>query len=168
MRHIAIEPTFEAWQAAARALLREGLTPDDVAWSEPDGPGRVSEPHAARADPPEPSPTVRVPRQFLDLARQVASHRDPTRWTLLYRVLWRLVHESRDLLKAASDPEVRRLHAMAAEARREAHRAEVAELSLAEGAAEGAAPFVPPNASLDDLREAVRRCTGCDLYQHAT
>src|SRR5207247_9933254 len=109
-----------------------------------------------------------VPRQFLDLARQVASHRDPTRWTLLYRVLWRLVHESRDLLKAASDPEVRRLHAMAAEARREAHRAEVAALSLAEGAAEAAAPFVPPNASLDDLREAVRRCTGCDLYQHAT
>jgi DNA polymerase len=34
--------------------------------------------------------------------------------------------------------------------------------------APGAAPFVPPDASLDDLRAAVQKCQGCDLYRHAT
>jgi DNA polymerase len=32
----------------------------------------------------------------------------------------------------------------------------------------GATPFVPSNASLAELREAATRCTGCDLYRHAT
>ncbi|HEX5452343.1 MAG TPA: UdgX family uracil-DNA binding protein [Stellaceae bacterium] len=31
-----------------------------------------------------------------------------------------------------------------------------------------AAPFVPPNAGLDELREAAADCTGCDLYKNAT
>ena len=42
MRRIAIQPTFEAWQAAARVLLREGISPADVLWSESGTPGGVS------------------------------------------------------------------------------------------------------------------------------
>src|SRR5207247_6291301 len=34
MRTVAIEPTFESWQAAARMLLREGVPPADVRWRE--------------------------------------------------------------------------------------------------------------------------------------
>lgn len=32
----------------------------------------------------------------------------------------------------------------------------------------GAAPFVPPRATLAKLREAVQRCEGCPLYRNAT
>jgi DNA polymerase len=32
----------------------------------------------------------------------------------------------------------------------------------------GAAPFVPNDRTLPVLQEAVQRCRGCDLYQHAT
>lgn len=32
----------------------------------------------------------------------------------------------------------------------------------------GAAPFVPDDATLDELKRAAERCTGCDLYHHAT
>jgi uracil-DNA glycosylase family protein len=32
----------------------------------------------------------------------------------------------------------------------------------------GAAPFVPPNGSIEELRTAVQKCEGCDLYRHAT
>lgn len=32
----------------------------------------------------------------------------------------------------------------------------------------GAAPFVPPHASLDQLRAAAQKCEGCDLFRHAT
>ncbi|OLC35694.1 MAG: uracil-DNA glycosylase [Candidatus Rokubacteria bacterium 13_1_40CM_4_69_5] len=37
-----------------------------------------------------------------------------------------------------------------------------------EEAGPGAAPFVPAHASLAELGQAATRCTGCDLYRHAT
>jgi uracil-DNA glycosylase len=83
-------------------------------------------------------------------------------------VLWRLVHEGRELLERGADPQIRRLTAMAAEARRGAWRLEQAEMREVETKGPGAAPFVPANASLPALREAAAHCTGCDLYRHAT
>jgi DNA polymerase len=163
MRTVVIEPTFEAWQAAARTLLRGGVPPSEVAWAE-SPPGAVAEPAPA----PQVQPAARVPRQFLDLARQVAGTSDPARWQFLYEILWRLVHESRDLLKEGRDPQVRRLFAMAAQARRAAERAEVQEMIELEAVGAGARPFVPDGAGLTELRAAAGRCTGCDLYRHAT
>src|SRR5438445_3373014 len=116
MRQIEIAPTFDAWQAAARKLLRENVPPAEVEWRE-----------VRAGAPPSPAyvPAVaRVPRQFIDLARQVAGHRDPTRWSFLYDVLWRLVHDEHDLLKQGSDPQARRLFAMAGQARRDAYQDE--------------------------------------------
>jgi DNA polymerase len=158
---VEIAPIFESWQAQARALLRDAVPPTDVDWRESSDP--------ARPAPPVFIPAVaRVPRQFLDLARQVATHRDPTRWAFLYEMLWRLVHEDHDLLKRGGDRQVRRLFAMAAQARREAHQEEVAEMLKLEQEGAGAAPFVPANAGLTELGEAATRCTGCELYRHAT
>jgi uracil-DNA glycosylase family protein len=149
MRAAEITPTFEAWQAVARALLRDGVPPAEVAWRE------VTVPRATvDAQPPG---GARVPRAFLDLARQAAGATDPARWHVLYAVLFRLVHESRELLASTRDPDVRRLNALAAQARHEA-----------QPAAASAAPFVPAGASLDDLRAAAPRCQGCELYRHAT
>src|SRR5437773_11785741 len=75
MRQIEIAPTFDAWQAAARTLLRESVPPAEVEWRE------VSE-----SAPPPPRAYVpavaRVPRQFLDLAAQGAGPRGPTRWAV--------------------------------------------------------------------------------------
>ncbi|HSE93951.1 MAG TPA: UdgX family uracil-DNA binding protein [Methylomirabilota bacterium] len=161
MRTVEIAPTFEAWQAAARALLREGVPPAEVAWREHD----VSD--AETGPPAHVPPVARVPRQFLDLARQAASATDPGRWTALYEALWRIVHESHDLLERTRDPAVRHLAALAAQGRREARRDEAAEVPALE-AEGGAARFVPAGAGLDALREAAARCTGCDLYRHAT
>ena len=141
MKEVEIQPTFEAWQAAARALLGAGVPPGEITWRE--GTGSATTPAAPAHS------AARVPRRFIELARQVASHRDPTRWALLYDVLWRLVHESRDLLNDGADPKVRRLIALAAEG-------------------PGAAAFVPANAGLVELREAAAQCTGCELYRHAT
>src|SRR5947199_361352 len=68
MRTVAITPTFEGWQSAARALLREGVAPAEVGWREA-APGEA--PTNAAHDAPAPG-AARVPRQFLDLARQGA------------------------------------------------------------------------------------------------
>jgi uracil-DNA glycosylase len=154
VRTIEIEPTFEAWQAAARAVLHEGVPPHALTWRE-----------AAGALPPPAAPgTARVPRQFIELAQQAAAAADPPRWHTLYAVLYRLVHESRELLANANDPDVRRLDALAAEGRRNVQRPE----PVLEPAATSAEPFVPRGASLDELRAAGAGCRGCDLYRHAT
>jgi uracil-DNA glycosylase len=34
--------------------------------------------------------------------------------------------------------------------------------------APGAAPFIPPHATLSQLRQAVQACQGCDLYRNTT
>jgi uracil-DNA glycosylase family protein len=152
MKTIEIEPTFEGWQAAARALLRENVPPADVRWRE----GAKTRQPSLHAEPSS-SGAVRVPREFLELARQAAAAPDPTRWHVLYDVLWRLAHENRDLLKDARDPGVQRLRALVT-------------LNATEPApdGEGAAPLVPSGASLGELSEAAARCTGCDLHRHAT
>jgi len=155
MKTIEIEPTFESWQEAARALLREGVPPVQVRWRE----GREAHQPSLRAEP-APSDAVRVPRQFLELARQASAASDPARWQILYDTLWRLVHENRDLLKDARDPGVRRLQALLTP------KGAPTETSAAPG--EGAAPFVPVNAGLGELKAAAAHCQGCDLYHHAT
>jgi DNA polymerase len=159
MRTVDFVPTFEGWQAAARALVRERVPPAEVTWREV----------AAALPAAAPGPGVaRVPRQFLDLARQAAGASDPGRWAALYAVLFRLVGEGRDVLADARDPDVRRLKGLAAQAWRQAQQAERQETLALEQQGGGAAPFVPPGAGLDELRAAAARCEGCELFRHAT
>ncbi len=160
MRAVEIAPTFEAWQHAARGLLRDEVPPAEVEWREAPSTAPAPEPAVS-------SPVARVPRQFIELAGQVARLRDPARWALLYELLWRLVHENRELLAAGTDPQVRRLVGLAAQARREAYRDELDEMRRVEETG-GALPFVPAGAGLAELGQAATRCTGCDLHRHAT
>lgn len=166
MRTVVIAPTFEAWQATARELLREGVPPADVAWRDTatgHPPATAPAAHAAvqGALPgmtPAPSPPARVPRKFVDLARDLAAHRDPARWTLLYAVLWRLVHDDRTLLDVQADPQVATLLRMRREIAQEALRPP----------APGARAWIPADGDLSRLADAIKRCEGCDLYRHAT
>jgi uracil-DNA glycosylase len=155
---IAIVPTLEAWQAAARALLSRGVAPAAVSWREAHD--------APIVDAPPPG-GARVPRQFLDLAAKAAAAADPARWQVLYTILWRLVHERRDLLADAGDADVRRLQAIAAQGRRPARPADAPEAPASAPPADGAQSFVPRGASLDELRAAAAQCRGCELYRHA-
>ena len=159
MQTVTIAPVFESWQAAARVLLADGVAPGLVEWRE------AADAPAIAAPPPG---GARVPRQFLDVARQAAAASDPARWSALYTVLWRLVHESRELLADAHDPDVRRLNGLAAQGRREAQQAEMREVLALEQQGSGAAPFVPSGATLDELRAAAARCEGCELFRRAT
>src|SRR5262245_6216114 len=152
-RTVEVGPTFEGWQAVARTLLHDEVPPRDVKWHE----GEPTTPPATAA----PS-KVRVPREFVELARRAAEASDPERWAVLYEVLWRLAHDERDLLAHPHDPQVRRLKTLAAQGEREPRSA---------GPpieAQGAGAFIPPGATLDELIHASARCQGCDLYRHAT
>jgi len=47
-----------------------------------------------------------VPKAFLPTARVVACHREPRRWKLLYRLLWRLTHGEPRLLDCDGDEDI--------------------------------------------------------------
>src|SRR5262249_26570392 len=110
----------------------------------------------------------RAPRQSLALARRAAACSASARWSALYTVLWRLVHERHDLLALSDDRDVRRLFALAARARRETERSDQQEVLRLEAEGGGARPFVPAGGDLDALKQAATRCEGCDLFRHAT
>lgn len=111
---------FAAWRDAARGLLAAGVVPEDVAWRVAgDAPGLFAE----AMPPPRPdAPHPLVPRAFVELAESAIRHRDPERFALLYRVLWRLQHGERELMHLAADPDIARLEAFAKSVRRDAHK----------------------------------------------
>lgn len=115
---------FPAWRSAARTLLAADIPPEGVVWRVPgDAPDLLAVP---LADPPEPPPpaaaTARIPRGFIALAECAIQHRDPARFALLYRLLWRLTHGEAGLLTHATDPDIIRVEAMAKAVRRDAHK----------------------------------------------
>lgn len=106
---------YHDWRKRARDLLRSDTPPDQVVWEEEAGKqaaldGVFEEPDAAAKTTAVRIPTV--PAAFLALAEMAGCHRDPVRWTLLYRVLWRLTHGERTLLENEVDDDVRALRLM--------------------------------------------------------
>ncbi len=160
MREMVIEPSYEGWRDAARRLLADRVSPEQVAWRE-----RAGEPSVfGVAEPPGAggagsAPEMRVPRAFAELAEVAARHPDPARWSLLYAVLWRIAAGDRDVLAEARNDDVARLRRI---------ERDVREGLVAPPPAVGAAAFVPPTRDLDVLRRAAASCRGCDLYRHAT
>lgn len=108
MQQIAIAPSFDAWQREARICLAGGLAPSQCTFRDTETPQPSL--FAAAKQAPGARATLKVPRAFVQLARTVAVHRDPLRWDLLYRMVWRLVHDEPRLLEDLFDPDVAAAH----------------------------------------------------------
>jgi probable DNA metabolism protein len=120
MHHITLdsETDFDGWRKAARALALSDVKPSDVGWRVADDAPELFEP----SPPLEPPPgTFNVPAKFVELAEVAILHRNPERFALLYRLLWRL-RQDHDLLDIATDPDVAEIAAMAKAVRRDEHK----------------------------------------------
>lgn len=87
---------LDGFRREARRLHAEGVRPNDAHWSICEGVApalfdEVSLPQPERSIVNE--QPLRVPSRFLSLAERVILHREPQRFALLYRLLWRLQHE---------------------------------------------------------------------------
>ena len=125
MEQITFAPTFTAWQQAARRALHAGVEPRAIHWQELDDTQPALGMFEGQGDEPAPAmPTSehRVPRAFVDVARRVACHRDPQRWALLYRILFRLTHGEAHLLHLAVDPDIHLFTQMDRAIRRDVHK----------------------------------------------
>ncbi len=127
MRRIEVE-NYADWRKRARSLLAAGEAPQMLQLCDPSAAQAdlfaSAAPTALRANACSAGATrdARVPRRFLAMARLVAQHRDPSRWQLLYRLLWRLCRVSPELLEDAADRDVATARALADAVRRDAHK----------------------------------------------
>ena len=100
---------FPEWRAAARGLLLAGVEPVEVIWADPAVPASLF------ADAPGAPVLVvdrkvgRVPPRFVQLGQVALCHIDPSRFGLLYSLLWRLQKDRRVLFNL-DDTDVMRLN----------------------------------------------------------
>ena len=123
MFEASIEPTYASWHAQARALLSAGVDPSQVTWTDT----TTHQPLLGELVKPAPlqprsRARVSVPRQFIESATLATRHSSPGRWTLLYRVLWRITHGERTLLDNELDDDARELRALVRGVREDAER----------------------------------------------
>ncbi|MBY8335962.1 UdgX family uracil-DNA binding protein [Alteriqipengyuania sp. NZ-12B] len=113
---------FAFWRERARALIQCDIPPDKVAWIEPSGNGDLFSNGGMRLpEPPADAPPVRASKRYLSVAQNAALHRDPQRFALLYRLLWRLQRNLR-IMEDKADPDVRRVEELDKNVRRDSHK----------------------------------------------
>jgi len=115
----------DGFREAARRLLAHGEAPETVHWAVAGEAPSLWEDHG------EPAPTAfaghrptepfKVPAGFVALCETTLLHRDPQRFALMYRLLWRLRHEP-GFWCDELDPERRRAEQLAREVRRDIHK----------------------------------------------
>lgn len=117
---------FHDWQPFARYLLYKQIPPDNVCWSSAASGdlfgGKVALTSEEVTVPAVASARIHISRQFISLARFAACHRDPQRFNVLYRLLWRLFKGERKLLQDAADPLVITANRLAKEVGRDRHK----------------------------------------------
>ena len=117
-----VHPPWDAqtWRRQARTAVRAAIAPEAIDWLDGDSTALLPARALDEAEPVLSAP--RVPQALLTLADAVACHRDPGRFGLLYRLLWRLAHGESGLLSTPTDADVRDAFALAQEVRRDAHK----------------------------------------------
>ncbi len=139
MRVFEIRDGFDEFRSVAKTCIEQGFAPEHVRFVEPGGEGDLFSQLTIPSDVTnwvrDPSYTYDaggllekanakffVPAKFMDIARDVAHHKSPDKWTLIYRLLWRITHETRHLLEIATDDDVIAAHHMQKAVSREIHK----------------------------------------------
>jgi len=131
---------FEGWRTAARTLLLAEVPPEQVTWLAGGEASLLADenqplPLAAR-------PAARIPAELLGLIESLLCHRDPQRYGLAYRLVWRTTHGERALLQLLTDPDVVRARNAEKSVRRDSHKMKAFVRFREVMAADGDAVFV--------------------------
>jgi DNA polymerase len=115
---LTAEDDFEGWRDHARALAAARVSPGAVVWQVGDEPVDLFGDEAVLGGS---AGQLRVPRRFVELAREAILHSDPERFALLYTLLTRAMADSH-VMEDSADPLLQRLERMAKAVRRDIHK----------------------------------------------
>jgi uracil-DNA glycosylase len=116
------ETDLDGFRREARALLARRVPPEHVHWSAgPCHDDLFAGTQAPAIDEPPPDGGIGVPPAFLELCHTVVLHSEPRRFALLYRLLWRLVHEPA-LRHDPLDPDMLHARELAKAVQRDIHK----------------------------------------------
>ncbi|MBC7796254.1 MAG: TIGR03915 family putative DNA repair protein [Pyrinomonadaceae bacterium] len=104
MIQVLIENSYKSWRETARKLLQAEVLPNDIVWVN-DAQNGLFENFKFESKAKQ---IFKVPFEFPSLAETVACVDDAEKWSLLYRILWRLTNENRHLLEIESDDDIRK------------------------------------------------------------
>lgn len=108
---------FAEWRTAARALLANGVAPEDVSWRGDDEGASLF----GDAGAPAAAGAVSLPRELLEIADRVICYRDAAVPARLYRIVWRAAGD-RQLLARTTDADVDWLRKADKAIRRDIHK----------------------------------------------
>ena len=115
------------FRRTARALLAQQMLPEQVSWHSTSDATQDMFAADTQLSPYvhnaafNDAPVVTVPPEFLTLCESVILHSDPGRFGLLYRILWRLMHEP-GLRHDPLDADMMKAQHMAQAVRRDMHK----------------------------------------------
>jgi len=123
MRNIVLSPSagFEEWRVQARFCLQENLYPHQILWQTSDK--SEQDLFVGQADKnSQNTAKFTISKEFINLAHYAACHSSPERFSLLYRVLWRLCHENKMLLHFKTDNDIVKMNSYIKSVRRDAYK----------------------------------------------
>ncbi len=118
MINAPVSGSFADWRETARGLIAQSVEPENVIWAAETQGGLFRSELSGTG----PECNVKVPANFIRLAQAVACFDEPKRWELLYRILFRLTHEDRNLLEIESDADVSQAKRMEKAVSRDVHK----------------------------------------------
>lgn len=118
MIQVSVENNFASWRAAARKLLQAEIAPNEILWASDLQNGLFENDFGKQSN----DTIIKVPADFLSIAEAVACFDDCSKWSLLYRLLFRIIYENRNLLSIESDDDVRQTLLMEKAVARDVHK----------------------------------------------
>lgn len=118
MIHISVENNFTSWRNAARRCLQNSVAPHEILWTDVEQNGLFASDLEEKAIKEK----FTVSADFISLAETVLCFDDAERFSLLYRLLYRIVYENKNLLHIESDDDVRKARLMEKAIYRDVHK----------------------------------------------
>jgi DNA polymerase len=106
---------WNEWREKARKQLMDGVSPAEAIWN--DTPQFL---FSVLERKPLDKPVI--PKEFLEMGPLIAAARDSDRWNLLYRLVYRLNHETGHLLNIVTDSDVKKAMDLVKSVRKDIHK----------------------------------------------
>jgi len=120
MHNASFDGSFAGWREVARSLIQQRVPPHQITWLTDRDSGGLFDHAPVPNNAPATMPPLRIPKQLLELLQSAARFRVEDRWSLLYRILWRVAQGDRAAM-LPGDIDGSQLHKRLKAIRREAH-----------------------------------------------